>query len=67
MQFKSAPEGATIVVDREEVGVTPATVRVEPGKHWILLRKPGYAPNLGQVSIEPHLRTRYEVGLTPGK
>lgn len=53
VEVTSEPSGATIYVDRVELGSwgqTPRTIALEPGEHRLLLRRPGYRQ--GEVTVE---------------
>lgn len=44
VQFNSTPQGATVLIDSKEVGNTPITVKVKPGKHKVLFQHNGFSP-----------------------
>lgn len=44
--------GASCVVDDEEVGTVPLTIRVDPGSHRVLIRLEGHEPQERTVVIE---------------
>ncbi|MDG2046143.1 MAG: PEGA domain-containing protein [Halioglobus sp.] len=64
--MKSLPSGATILLDGEVAGQTPATVEILQGEHQLLLQLQGYADwqktlqinasenlDLGEVTLQP--------------
>ncbi len=59
-------EGATVKVDTEDsavVGTIPCTIQIKPGRHTLIVEKPGYAtqdvpidlPARGSISARAHL------------
>lgn len=38
----STPRGATLVLDGKEAGITPLKIKIAPGRHEIILKKPGF-------------------------
>jgi len=63
--IQSDPAGATVLLDRVPVGVTPATLETAPGTRLLTLQKPGHAdvfetispmlgvPNIFNFTLEP--------------
>lgn len=51
--FESTPEGADIVVDGNEVGSTPSTLRLTPGHHAIELHLAGYRTWARIMVVDP--------------
>lgn len=49
----SEPAGATVLLDEQNVGVTPITREIAPGKHRLLLRLSGYVDKRAEVQLEP--------------
>lgn len=49
----SDPGGATVLVDDQNVGVTPVTRDLPPGKHRLVLRLTGYKDRATDVVLEP--------------
>jgi hypothetical protein len=62
---QSRPPGATVMVDGEEMGTTPTTLALPPGKHTIELRKNGFAAASRTVELESGMRTTSEMRLVP--
>ena len=54
LTVNSTPDGAAIFLDREPVGVTPATLSTTPGTHLVTLKKPGYSDLVETVKILPN-------------
>jgi formylglycine-generating enzyme required for sulfatase activity len=51
--LSSLPEGATVVVEGETVGNTPATVQILQGKRALQLSKPGFKTWQTSIDVEP--------------
>jgi hypothetical protein len=51
MKIISVPSGATLKVDGQDAGVTPATVKLTVGTHTLDLAKQGYAPGTTPLEI----------------
>jgi hypothetical protein len=51
MQITSVPAGASLKVDGQDAGLTPATLRLVPGKHDLEFSKEGYAPGTTPLEI----------------
>lgn len=49
----SEPPGAMVLLDDQNVGVTPLTRDIVPGKHRLLLRLAGYADKPGELQLDP--------------
>ncbi len=65
----STPDGATVKLDGQAVGVTPWTGESFAGKHRIVLETAGYQPNESVIEIDPHRARDFSVELqkTPDK
>lgn len=53
----SQPQGATVVVDDREHGVTPLTIRIAPGTHVLQVRAGSAEPRVIPLSIRPGVQT----------
>lgn len=53
----SQPQGATVVVDDREHGVTPLTMRISPGTHVLQVRAGSAEPRVIPLSIRPGVQT----------
>ena len=51
LALASAPQGATVFVDGEEVGVTPLDHTLDPGTHELRLEHPGHEPLTRTVDV----------------
>ena len=60
---QSRPEGATVVVDDREHGVTPLTVRVSPGTHVLQVRAGAAEPRVIPLQIRAGVQTAQYVEL----
>lgn len=60
---QSRPEGATVVIDDREHGVTPLTVRVRPGTHVLQVRAGNAEPRIIPLSIRAGVQTAQYVEL----
>lgn len=49
----SRPEGATVLADGQEVGVTPLEFELRSGRHELEVRKPGFKTWREPVTVEP--------------
>lgn len=49
----SEPAGALVLLDGQNIGVTPVTRDIPPGKHHIVLRLDGYQEQAKDVVLEP--------------
>ncbi len=61
----SKPDGARVLVDGQEAGLTPLQVELAPGNHFLTLEKQGYTRASAEVTIEPDTPARREVQLVP--
>jgi len=61
----STPEGATVGVDGEAVGVTPWTGELTPGKHIATVQLRGYADAVEQFELTPDHAMDVSVALEP--
>jgi tetratricopeptide (TPR) repeat protein len=57
----SEPAGAVVLLDGQNIGVTPITRDIPPGKHRLVLRLDGYQESTKDVVLEP--RTPQDVTL----
>lgn len=60
---QSRPEGATVVIDDREHGVTPLTVRVSPGTHVLQVRAGSAEPRVIPLQIRAGVQTAQYVEL----
>jgi len=60
---QSRPEGARVVIDDEDQGVTPLTVRISPGTHVLQLRAGAAEPRVIPLQIRPGVQTAQYVEL----
>lgn len=60
---QSRPEGATVVIDDKEQGVTPLTVRVSPGTHVLQVRAGSAEPRVIPLQIRAGVQTAQYVEL----
>ncbi|MCC6988313.1 MAG: PEGA domain-containing protein [Acidobacteria bacterium] len=60
---QSRPEGATVVIDDREQGVTPLTVRVSPGTHVLQVRAGAAEPRVIPLQIRAGVQTAQYVEL----
>lgn len=65
LKAESTPSGATLYVDGIQVGFTPNTVSLEPGKHELIISLPNYDKWEAQVEFENGKETPVSVSLTP--
>ncbi|MDD2734861.1 MAG: serine/threonine protein kinase [Desulfuromonadaceae bacterium] len=65
LKAESTPSGATIYVDGVQVGFTPNSVSLEPGKHELIISLPNYDKWEAQVEFENGTETPVSVTLTP--
>jgi len=59
----SHPQGATIVLDGEPVGVTPSAIEVTSGRHKIVIARDGYRRWEAWIEVAPSKRTTVEATL----
>jgi len=52
LALSTTPAGATVVVDGQPAGTTPATLNLSSGKHSVAISKPGYEEVRDEVDIE---------------
>lgn len=52
--MNSSPQGATLKVDGNEVGVTPRLINVGPGKHTLVFLKDGFTAGTFPLEISPN-------------
>ncbi len=60
---QSRPEGAKVLIDDQERGVTPLTVRISPGTHVLQLRAGAAEPRIIPLQIRPGVQTAQYVEL----
>lgn len=60
---QSRPDGAAVLIDGQERGVTPLTVRISPGTHVLQLRAGTAEPRVIPVQIRPGVQTAQYVEL----
>lgn len=68
VRVTSEPPGATIYIDRRELGTygrTPRTIVVQPGEHEVRLELPGYLASSVQVEAEPAEEAAVRLELEP--
>jgi hypothetical protein len=61
----SEPAGATVLLDEQNVGVTPMTRDIAPGKHRLLLKMAGYADKTAEIALEPQTPQDLSLKLEP--
>jgi hypothetical protein len=61
----SEPVGATVLLDDQNLGVTPITRDIPPGKHRVLLRLDGYQEKSLDLVLEPKTPQDVTVRLEP--
>lgn len=61
----STPDGATVVVDGQAVGVTPFTGELPPGAHVVLLDRKGYREQRQELVLSPNEPAELKVALQP--
>ncbi len=66
-EVHSWPSGATVLVDGQDVGLTPLRVPLTPGSHRITITKSGYEWWDALVTIEPDRTEHVEVTLEEKK
>lgn len=54
LTVNSSPQGATLKVDGNEVGVTPRLINVGPGKHTLVFLKDGFTAGTFPLEISPN-------------
>jgi PEGA domain len=60
---QSRPEGARVLIDDKDEGITPLTVRVSPGTHVLQLRAGSAEPRVIPLQIRPGVQTAQYVEL----
>jgi hypothetical protein len=65
VKFKSTPPGARITIDGQVIGVTPIDWDVPPGKHTILMDKPGFEPQSRELIVESNKTELFGMKLVP--
>jgi len=60
----SAPDGATVKLDGQAVGVTPWTGESFAGKHRIVLEAAGYERNESVIEVDPHRARDFNIQLS---
>ena len=68
VRVESDPPGATIVVDRAELGSfgqTPRRIVVDPGDHTIIVKRAGYADQSQQVTAKIGTSATVELAMKP--
>ncbi len=67
LHVESKPEGASVLIDGQSIGVTPLDgFRIEPGDYQIDINLERYLPETGQISVEGLNRdVRFQAKLTP--
>gem|GEM_PF-2171401 len=53
LSLKSEPQGAKVTVDGEEEIITPATVEIASGKHFLKIFKSGYVSQHFMINVKP--------------
>jgi tetratricopeptide (TPR) repeat protein len=61
----SSPQGATVIIDEQPVGVTPFTGQLPPGVHRVLLTLKGYADSDQQLQLPADHAQDLQVPLVP--
>lgn len=65
LKINSAPDGAALIMDEKELGITtPATVLFEPGLHHLQARWPDGARSFKNIMIDPS-SSQQEIVLRP--
>ena len=55
VEFGSDPEGAEVIVNGQQMGITPVTLRLHPDKdHTVIFRRAGYEDAI--VSLTTHVQ-----------
>jgi hypothetical protein len=64
---ESRPSGAVVTVDGARRGTTPLTVdALTPGKHTVLIERPGYRPWSTTIEVKAGERPRVAASLAGG-
>ena len=61
----SSPQGATVIIDEQPVGVTPFTGQFPPGKHRVVTTLKGYADSARDVELPADRAQDLNVPLIP--
>jgi hypothetical protein len=61
----SSPQGATVIIDEQPVGVTPFTGQFPPGKHRVVTTLKGYADSARDVELPADRAQDLNVPLVP--
>jgi hypothetical protein len=64
LEVRTDPPGAHVLVDLRPAGATPATLAVTPGRHRLVVARPGHVPWRRQVEVQKS-GVVYEVTLAP--
>ncbi len=64
-RFDSAPDGAALVLDGKAIGTAPTERTVEPGRHRVGAKLPGYAPLELQFDAVAGTREALRLELSP--
>ncbi len=67
VDIKSTPPGAQIVLDGNRIGVTDAKFSTFPGKHVVVLEKPGYAAETHEFTVEEGKTAAVSITLRPSE
>ena len=65
LTVSSTPEGATLTLDGQAVGLTPWTGESFAGKHRIVVEVAGYRQNERVIEVDLHRARDFELELTP--
>lgn len=52
MNVSSNPTGADVFADGDFVGNSPAVLKLEPGKHTVAVRSPGYTDWSKDITVQ---------------
>lgn len=63
----SDPPGATVLLDDQNMGITPITRDIAPGKHRLVLRLAGHADKPAEVQLEPQTPQDVSLKLEPAQ
>jgi hypothetical protein len=67
VSVSSVPYLADLYVDGQDVGYTPAKVKLSPGKHTLRCEKKGYQPWTKDITVTPGSEVSLDVTLSPRK
>jgi serine/threonine-protein kinase len=65
LKAESTPSGATLYVDGIQMGLTPNTISLEPGKHELIMTLPNHDKWEAQVELEKDSETPVSGTLSP--